>query len=78
MTTLLVSQPNFADHITPQGHPERAERIAAVEKALADVHFASLVRREAGPDGEPRFGMLDTVREFALERLAEVRSQLVS
>lgn len=47
MTTLLVSQPNFADHITPQGHPERADRIAAVEKALADPHFASLLRRQA-------------------------------
>lgn len=47
MTTLLVSQPNFADHQTPQGHPERAERIAAVNEALAHEHFAPLVRRDA-------------------------------
>ena len=47
MTTLLVSQPNFADHITPQGHPERADRIAAVNAALADERFADLVRRDA-------------------------------
>lgn len=47
MTTLLVSQPNFADHQTPHGHPERAERIAAVNEALAHEHFAPLVRRDA-------------------------------
>ena len=47
MTTLLVSQPNFADHVTPQGHPERADRIAAVEDALARTRFDHLLRREA-------------------------------
>jgi tetratricopeptide (TPR) repeat protein/DNA-binding XRE family transcriptional regulator len=31
----------------------------------------SLVRVSSGPDGEPRFSMLETVREFALERLRE-------
>ena len=31
----------------------------------------SLLRGEDGPAGEPRFAMLETVREFALERLAE-------
>jgi predicted ATPase len=31
----------------------------------------SLVRRVDGPEGEPRFGMMETVREFARERLAE-------
>ncbi len=30
----------------------------------------SLLRREDGPGGEPRFAMLETVREYALERLA--------
>ena len=47
VTTLLVSQPNFADHQTPQGHPERADRIRAVEEALAGPQFASLKRRTA-------------------------------
>lgn len=31
----------------------------------------SMVRRGDGDDGEPRFDMLQTIREFALERLAE-------
>ena len=51
MTTLLVSQPNFADHVTPQGHPERADRIRAVEDALSHARFDKLLRRDA-PSGD--------------------------
>ena len=47
MTTLLVSQPNFADHRTPEGHPERADRLRAVEEALDRPRFAPLLRRDA-------------------------------
>jgi acetoin utilization deacetylase AcuC-like enzyme len=47
VTTLLVSQPNFADHQTPPGHAERAERIAAVEEALGRSRFDKLLRRNA-------------------------------
>jgi non-specific serine/threonine protein kinase len=31
----------------------------------------SLIRRVEGPDDEPRFAMLETIREYSLERLAE-------
>ncbi|WP_332686239.1 histone deacetylase family protein [Devosia sp.] len=51
MTTLLVSQPNFADHVTPQGHPERADRIRAIEEALSRPRFDKLLRRNA-PSGD--------------------------
>jgi acetoin utilization deacetylase AcuC-like enzyme len=51
VTTLLVSQPNFADHVTPQGHPERADRIRAVEDALGRPRFDKLIRRKA-PSGD--------------------------
>jgi acetoin utilization deacetylase AcuC-like enzyme len=51
VTTLLVSQPNFADHQTPEGHPERADRIRAVEEALSRPRFDKLRRREA-PTGD--------------------------
>jgi len=47
LTTLLISQPNFADHQTPPGHVERAERIRAVEATLAEPAFDNLLRREA-------------------------------
>ncbi len=41
--------------------------------AIQSLVDKSLLRREpvAGPDGEPRFGLLETVREYALERLEE-------
>jgi acetoin utilization deacetylase AcuC-like enzyme len=47
MTTLLVSHPAFARHETPRGHPERIDRILAVEAALAQPSFADLLREEA-------------------------------
>jgi acetoin utilization deacetylase AcuC-like enzyme len=51
VTTLLVSQSNFADHATPEGHPERADRIRAVEDALSRPRFDKLLRRNA-PAGD--------------------------
>lgn len=36
---------------------------------VASLVTRSLLRQEEGPDGEPRFGMLETVREFASEQL---------
>ncbi|HEV8252498.1 MAG TPA: tetratricopeptide repeat protein [Candidatus Limnocylindria bacterium] len=39
--------------------------------ALTSLVDKSLVREESDPDGEPRFRMLSTIREFATERLEE-------
>jgi acetoin utilization deacetylase AcuC-like enzyme len=50
MTTLLLSHPASLDHLTPPGHPERPERIVAVNKVLAEPRFDALVRGEA-PEG---------------------------
>lgn len=47
MTTLLFTHPASLEHRTPQGHPERADRIRAVETALEQERFAGLVRLEA-------------------------------
>jgi non-specific serine/threonine protein kinase len=38
---------------------------------LASLAGKSLLKRDTQPDGELRFGMLETIRAFALERLAE-------
>jgi acetoin utilization deacetylase AcuC-like enzyme len=51
MATLLVSQPNYESHRMPAGHPERADRIRAVDEALAPEHFPALIRRDA-PAGD--------------------------
>ena len=37
---------------------------------VASLVDKSLLRQAGGPDGEPRFAMLETIREYALERLA--------
>jgi predicted ATPase len=41
----------------------------AAEEAVGGLAEQSLLRREEGEAGEPRFSMLETIREFALERL---------
>jgi acetoin utilization deacetylase AcuC-like enzyme len=47
MTTLLITDASFANHDVPEGHPERPDRIRAVEQALAGPDFASLARKTA-------------------------------
>ena len=39
MTTLLISHPACLQHLTPMGHPERPDRLRAVEQALAADKF---------------------------------------
>ena len=46
-----------------------AELDAAVFDAVASLVEKSLLRQDDGPAGEPRFFMLETIREYALERL---------
>ncbi len=58
---------------------EAAEAVASASDDLsldvfdgvASLLDASLLRQEGDPDGEPRYLMLETVREYALERLSE-------
>jgi acetoin utilization deacetylase AcuC-like enzyme len=47
MTTLYITHPAYLDHVTPLGHPERAERLKAVERALEDEKFQTLAREQA-------------------------------
>ena len=52
MTTQLIHHDAFANHVTPEGHPERVERILMVNHTLADEAFDALKRCEA-PLGNP-------------------------
>jgi acetoin utilization deacetylase AcuC-like enzyme len=47
MSTLLLSHPACLNHLTPAGHPERPDRLRAIEQALEDEKFQSLARAEA-------------------------------
>lgn len=47
MTTLLITHPCFLGHDTGPGHPERPDRMRALDKVMAHEMFAGLDRREA-------------------------------
>jgi acetoin utilization deacetylase AcuC-like enzyme len=47
MTTLFVTHPAGLNHLTPAGHPERPDRLRAVDKALEAERFHLLVREQA-------------------------------
>lgn len=47
MTTLYLSHPAGLQHEMPLGHPERADRLRAIERALEQEKFALLAREQA-------------------------------
>jgi acetoin utilization deacetylase AcuC-like enzyme len=47
MTTLLLHHALCVEHATPEGHPERPDRIRALDQILSTPHFDDLVREEA-------------------------------
>lgn len=53
MVTRLYSHPIYLEHITPPGHPERPDRLRAIERVLDDGGFSALDRMQA-PEGDPQ------------------------
>jgi acetoin utilization deacetylase AcuC-like enzyme len=47
MTTALISHPDCLEHATPEGHPERADRLRVVDRVLGDECFMHLLRVDA-------------------------------
>src|SRR4029078_8469413 len=47
MTTLLLTHPACLEHDTGYGHPERADRLRAIDDALAAPTFKTLEREQA-------------------------------
>ena len=78
MATLYITHSCFLDHDTGPGHPERPDRMRAIEKALSAEDFAPLIREdapEASDDAIARAhpqSYIDKLREIAPER-GEVR-----
>jgi acetoin utilization deacetylase AcuC-like enzyme len=70
MTTLYLCHPAALNHQTPPGHPERPDRIRAIERTLEDERFASLVREQA-PMGTPEMAALAHPRAY-VDAVAEV------
>ncbi len=47
MSTLLITHAAFLNHLTPLGHPERPDRLRAIERALEAEKFQTLARSQA-------------------------------
>ena len=47
MSTLLITHSACLDHLTPAGHPERPDRLRAIEQALEHERFQTLAREKA-------------------------------
>lgn len=54
MTTRYYSHPVCLEHLTPPGHPERPDRLRAVEEAITQERFALLDQEEA-PEADPQW-----------------------
>ncbi|MBO6755368.1 MAG: histone deacetylase family protein [Roseibium sp.] len=50
MSTLLLHHPSFLDHLTPIGHPERPDRLRAIDRILEHENFQAL-ERDIAPIG---------------------------
>jgi acetoin utilization deacetylase AcuC-like enzyme len=57
MSTLLLHHDVFTEHAPPEGHPERPDRMRAVERILSHPHFDDL-RREEAPMGTREHALL--------------------
>ena len=75
MPTLLLTHPACLDHLTPPGHPERPDRLRAIEQALEDEKFQTLAREQAplAPLEIDRALPSDGIRRGDPQRLARGR-----
>lgn len=77
MPTLLISHPVFLQHDTGFGHPERPDRLRAIEQVLEDESFQFLHREEAPLADETALARMhgpDYIK--ALERIAPKSGQI--
>jgi acetoin utilization deacetylase AcuC-like enzyme len=47
MTTLFLTHPSALEHVTPLGHPERSERMRAINEEFGREAYSLLAREEA-------------------------------
>jgi len=66
MTTLLITHPASLNHLNGTGHPERPDRIRAIESILEQEKFQTLVREQA-PLGELETAALCHPMDYILE-----------
>lgn len=73
MATALFTHDAALNHVTPPGHPERAARIQAIQKALGAARFSALERRAA-----PRADRSEVLRCHPEDYLARIEAAIPS
>lgn len=66
MSTLLVTHPACLEHLMPLGHPERPDRLRAIEQALEAEKFQTLARA-AAPQAAPETIALCHPMDYIIE-----------
>lgn len=69
MQTLYYSHPDFLFHDTGTGHPECADRLRSIEKALATPGFSSLIRQSPPLGSEQQIRLIHP--QFHVDALLE-------
>jgi acetoin utilization deacetylase AcuC-like enzyme len=69
MSTLYITHPACLNHLTPSGHPERPDRLRAIDRVLEDERFQILARVSA-PEASIDDIALCHPRDF-IEEIAE-------
>ena len=75
MSTLLITHPSFVHHDTGPGHPERPDRMRAIDKIMAHEHFKALTRLEAPLRDDVEEAIRRAHPEHYLEELREARPE---
>ncbi|MEO0673078.1 MAG: histone deacetylase family protein, partial [Pseudomonadota bacterium] len=73
MTSLLLTHPIFVEHDTGPGHPERPERMRAIDKALATDAFSALNREDAPLRDDAEAAIIRVHPEAYLEAIKDQR-----
>lgn len=76
MTTLLLTHPCFVEHDTGPGHPERPDRMRAIDKVLAADVFKSLERQDAPLRDDDEIYIAMAHSQSHLEEMKEVAAHL--
>ncbi|MCX8254941.1 MAG: histone deacetylase family protein [Beijerinckiaceae bacterium] len=76
--TLLLRHDSSVAHDTGPGHPERADRIRAIEAALADSRFDALTREDAPEGSEAAVTRVHPAAYFAAVKEAAPASGLIA
>ena len=74
MSTLYITHPACLNHLTPAGHPERPDRLRAIDRVLENERFQTLAR-VAAPEASIDDIALCHPREFIEEIVEAVPKQ---